>query len=70
MKKTEKFIWHDKDITLSQCFNCLHLLKNVSCAAFPERIPLDIRTNEHDHRKPYPGDNGIRFEPIKDKRKK
>ncbi len=32
-----------------------------SCSAF-ERIPVDILTNCHDHRKPYLGDGGVRFE--------
>lgn len=32
------------------------------CAAFPDRIPADIWMEGFDHRRPYPGDGGIRFE--------
>ncbi len=50
-----------------QCFNCKHLARfrpgELShCAAFPDEIPDDIFRNRHDHRQPYPGDHGIRFE--------
>ena len=34
----------------------------MSC--FPDRVPVLILMNTHDHRQPYPGDHGIRFEPI------
>ena len=32
------------------------------CEAFPKAIPDAILNNGFDHRKPFPGDNGIRFE--------
>jgi hypothetical protein len=32
------------------------------CKAFPDGIPDDIYLEEFDHRLPYPGDHGIRFE--------
>jgi hypothetical protein len=56
-------------MVIPQCFDCRHLYpgergKPMRCKAFPERIPSQIGLNEHDHHKPYPGDNGIRFEPI------
>ena len=46
------------------CSKCKHLDKNgVSCAAFPDVIPEDIIAGVFDHRKPFPGDHGILFEP-------
>ena len=52
-----------------QCFECVHLDRSASfnpirCPAFPDGVPVPIQMNKHDHRKPYLGDHGIRFEPI------
>mgnify|MGYP005851485489 CR=1 FL=1 len=47
-----------------QCFACRHFHKGIRCAALPNGIPTAILEMEHDHRQPYPGDNGIRWEPA------
>lgn len=44
------------------CDFCKHFHHDRTCTAFPDWIPTEIMGGEHDHRKPFPGDNGIRFE--------
>ena len=44
-----------------QCDACRHYIKTRRCKAF-DWIPDAILTGKHDHRTPYPGDNGILFE--------
>lgn len=48
-----------------QCFTCVHLRPYTRCDAFPDGIPPEIIAGR-DHREPYPGDNGIRYEEIPD----
>ena len=45
-----------------QCISCAHYRLNLKCDAFPHGIPNPILEDEHDHRKPFFGDNGVRFE--------
>lgn len=52
--------------TSNQCLTCIHYHLGGSCDAF-EKIPSVVFTGEHDHRKPYPGDKGIQWEPAKAK---
>jgi hypothetical protein len=49
----------------AQCPACKHLRPGLTCDAFPDRmIPEAILTGRFDHRKPFPGDRGIRYEPY------
>ncbi len=54
------------------CSDCVHFdaLNPIArlCAAFPDGIPLPIWKGENDHTKSYPGDGGIRYEPVEFKR--
>jgi hypothetical protein len=52
------------------CLPCKHFIfdendvcKHV-CKAFPDGIPDEIWRGDNDHKKPYPGDHGIQYEPI------
>jgi len=51
---------------MPQCAECKHQTEPGYCEAFPDGIPDEITAGEHDHQNPYPGDNGIRFEPKDD----
>jgi hypothetical protein len=47
-----------------QCWLCCHLKPYGRCDAFPEGIPQEIISGGYDHREPYDGDDGIRYEEI------
>jgi len=49
-----------------QCKKCKNYSFGAVCEAFKKGIPVEILTGEHDHTKPYKGDNGIVFEKIKE----
>lgn len=56
--------YHDGEIGISQCVWCRHREPGGRrCRAFPDGIPPAIAVNRHDHREPYDGDRGVRFEP-------
>ncbi len=56
-----------------QCGRCRHfdwglfVAGGFCCKAFPDGIPKKIWRAKTDHRKPYPGDNGIMFLAAEDK---
>jgi len=50
----------------AQCNTCSHFHpKTTTCEAYPLGIPVVILTNQVDHRKPLPGDNGVQWERAK-----
>ena len=58
--------------TPPQCVACAHFRSPLdtdgggpeqTCDVFPDRIPDAIWWNRADHRQPYAGDGGVRWEP-------
>ncbi len=49
-----------------QCLSCRNYLSDWTCAAFPEGIPGQIREGAFIHTKPYPGDDGLMYQPFED----
>lgn len=49
------------------CESCRHFNpRNRSvCAVFPDVIPHPIQSGQFDHRKRFPGDGGLGYEPTK-----
>lgn len=55
----------DLPVELStQCTTCRHWTEALRCQAFPQGIPAAIRSGEHDHTQPFPGDGGLLYDPI------
>ena len=50
-----------------QCLTCSNYTLSNTCLAYPEGIPIEIMTGEVDHKQPYAGDNGIRWENARGK---
>ena len=54
------------------CLSCKYLIEDAYkrdtyyCKAFPGGIPDRIFYDGYDHRQPYAGDRGIRYESIED----
>lgn len=48
------------------CYGCRHKEAgpDLKCGAFPGGIPTEILLSNADHRLPFPGDHGVRFEPV------
>jgi hypothetical protein len=55
------------------CIRCKHMEippgskdKALVCAAFPEGIPDGLLYGDHSHVTAFPGDNGLRYDPLND----
>ena len=63
---TNRFMY-DKDhpiVFKTRCHLCIHKFSGIpGCAAYPRGIPHNLAAGVVLHEEPYPGDNGIRFEP-------
>lgn len=51
------------------CLRCTHLRRDPhatknTCEAFPDGIPTAIFFDGKPHTRAYPGDHGLRFEPL------
>lgn len=69
--RLDKFAWAEGDLLLTQCVFCSRKKRGENvCDAFPDGIPDEILRNDADHRKPFKGDRGVRFNPKNEKAKR
>lgn len=59
----------DRPLMSPVCTYCVHWRSEKfatirTCDAFPAGIPDEIWMGENDHRQPFQGDHGLRFEPA------
>lgn len=60
---------NDAEFKQVSCWTCAHKNpKSNTCKAFPNGIPKAIANGSVTHEEPYPGDNGITYEPKGGKR--
>ena len=50
--------------TSGQCIGCKNYTMMATCRAFPDKIPYEIISGHFIHTRPYPGDQGIMYDPI------
>lgn len=55
-------------VAAPECMDCARLHRapdatRITCDAFPDGIPAPLIDGDRLHRKPYPGDRGLRFAP-------
>lgn len=55
----------DAPIFSPVCTFCIHKINWRKFEAFPDGIPLKIRTGENNHPTAYPNDQKIRFERVR-----
>jgi len=56
-----RFVDDGDGADFSQCCFCSRALPENRCQAYPGGVPDGINTNNLDHRKPQPDDNGMQF---------
>jgi hypothetical protein len=60
--RPKRFTWTEGQVVISPCLTCRwKASQGAVCTAFPQGIPLAILDSRHDHRTPYPGDQGILY---------
>ena len=51
--------------SMRQCTTCKNIFEGTTnCKAFPQGIPEELLEGKWDHTEPYPGDNGILYDPV------
>lgn len=51
------------DVRPAACVTCRHRhIGQVTCTAYPKRIPPEMLDGRSRHEQPYPGDHGIQYE--------
>src|SRR5512135_3092320 len=63
---TDGVVARDAVMIASECHRCIYRLQDgLACVAFPWGIPEEIRSGQIQHIRPYPGDGGFQFVPLR-----